>query len=95
MMAKDAIINYLPVTTVIALLSGAVWINSNLATLSSGIALLSEKMDHSNQIQDVRMKATEDRMTRLEGSDEQRREIRQWIIEFKAMNPEIRAPEVP
>ena len=95
MMAKDAIIQYLPVTTVISLLAGAVWINSNLGSMSGGIALLTEKMDHSNELQDVRMSANEVRMDRMEESAKVRQQLRHWIIEFKAMHPEMKTPDIP
>ena len=84
-----------PAGIVVSMLTGAVWINGSLSKVDKSVSLLSEKFDHSVEMREMRFAAVEARTTAIEQRASEVRSMFQWIIQFKAMNPEIDMPELP
>tara|TARA_R100000951_G_C2595225_1_gene166362 strand:- start:204 stop:395 length:192 start_codon:yes stop_codon:yes gene_type:complete len=60
-----------------------------------GVSRLEGKFDHATEMQNLRMDAHSARFDALEAAEAQRDGIRSWIIEFRALNPEMTMPENP
>ncbi len=94
-MAGEKALAYLPVGVVVSMLAGAVWINSALGGVATSVAILSQKMNHYNEISQMRFQALEARTLAIEQHDGAVSALQAWARQVYAANPDMPKPDIP